>query len=483
MRARTKPAATLRGLVLALCCALALLLAAGAVRAQGSDAEAFKRWDEVATFAETQVAEESTPTDDLEALRERLVVQRSEIVAVEQRNKPVVDELNQRLQTLGPPPAAGADEAPEVAKLRRDLTQQIAAAQAPVLTAQEAFKRVDGLISSIDRIVRARFSAELMSRAPSPLLPSTWSTAFGDIVASAQRYAVTFERDMDAPDGQPRSSQLPLRLGLVIAGLAISFFVRIRLIQWVERRLVLATSRKSIAWLVTLRNLARLVVPAVGAGLFFAAFDPSGLLVRPDENSFFAIPPFILILIGSSWLAGSLLTPGRRVLGLVPFDPQSARKGKRLIFALGIAVSLSYYFAGLSLRWNLSTTTQGTLQVIPVLLGSLVLWRIAWFAERIRLQVVATQGRDVAQLVTIALRMVFLGVRVVRAVAIVGPILAMLGFLPAAAFLVIRTALTLGLFGAIHTIFDLLNKTAQGLLSSPTAPTAPTVQTTTTTTA
>jgi potassium efflux system protein len=60
-------------------------------------------------------------------------------------------------------------------------------------------------------------------------------------------------------------------------------------------------------------------------------------------------------------------------------------------------------------------------------------------------------------------------VRVVRAVAVVGPVLAILGFLPAASFLVIRTGLTIGLFGAAHVIFDLLNKTAQGVLASPTA--------------
>lgn len=469
MRARTDLRAAVRRGVLVLCAVLALATATAAQTAE--ETTAFKRWDEVATAAQAEVEDAATTTDALEALREKLVAQRSEIIAVEQRNQPAVDELNQRLAAIGPPPAEGTEEAPEIAELRRALTQQIADAQAPVLAAQEAFKRTDALISSIDRIVRQRFSAELMSRAPSPLLPSTWQTAFENIVASANRYIATFESDVQAPERAARMRELPLRLGLVLAGLAVAFVVRQRLIEWVERHLARTTNRRSIAWLVALRNLARLVVPAVGAGLFFAAFDPEGLLVRADEGRFFAIPPFVLVLIGSSWLAGSLVTPGNRALGLIALDAGEAREGRRLLVALGCAVSLSFYFSGLSLRWNLATTTQGTLQLLPVLLGAVVLWRIARFAERMRLRVHTGPGQgDESQLVAIGLRFVYLGVRAVRIVAVVSPVLALAGYLPAASFLVMRTALTLGLLGAMHVVFDLLNKTAQGLLSSPTAP-------------
>jgi potassium efflux system protein len=452
---------------------LAALFVATAAAAQTSDdAAAFKRWDDIASAAETAVNDETTPTETLEKLRETLAAQRSAIVAVEQSHQPAVDELKQRLQALGPPPAEGADEAPEIAKLRSELNEQLAEAQAPVLTAQEAYKRTDGLIASVDRIVRQRFSAELRSRAPSPLWPSTWRTAYDDIVSSARRYAATFEKDVQAPaEGSIGLRGLLLRLGLVVAGLAVAFVVRRRLILWVERHLDATTNRKSIAWLVALRNLARLVVPAVGAGLFFAAFDPTGFLARADAGRLFAIPPFVLVLIGASWLAGSLMSPGHRTLGLLPLDKPAAREGMRLVVWLGIAISLSFYFSGVSLRWNLTTATQGMLQVLPVLLGSFVLWRLARFAEKVRLRAFTGQRReqDDSQLLTLALRFTYGAVRVVRAVAVVGPVLAILGFLPAASFLVIRTGLTIGLFGAAHVIFDLLNKTAQGVLASPTA--------------
>ena len=200
---------------------------------------------------------------------------------------------------------------------------------------------------------------------------------------------------------------------------------------------------------------------------------PRGSSRAPTRGASSPSRPSCSSLIGAGWLAGSLLSPGNRALGLIPLAPDEARQATRLVFALGIAVSLSFLFSGLSLRWNLPVTTQGTLQVLPVLLGSAVLWRVAALAERTRLKALAEHGAstdDGQTLFSIGIRFVYLAVRLVRLVAIAGPILAMLGFLPAAAFLVIRTALTIGLLGATHVVFDLLNKSVQGLLSSPTAP-------------
>ena len=154
---------------------LALLLLAGLILAglPGGGAQAqdevdntgrAEAWAAYASDAEKIVANPDAPTEELEALRERLVAQRSEALAAEQQQQPAVDELDQRLQALGPPPAEGAVRgAGDRRSCAATCTQQIADAQAPVLAAQEAYRRTDTLIAAIDRIVRARFSAELMS--------------------------------------------------------------------------------------------------------------------------------------------------------------------------------------------------------------------------------------------------------------------------------------------------------------------------------
>ena len=56
-----------------------------------------------------------------------------------------------------------------------------------------------------------------------------------------------------------------------------------------------------------------------------------------------------------------------------------------------------------------------------------------------------------------------------RIVAIVGPLLALVGYVPAGVFLVFPSILTLGLLGGGIVIYDLLNKTAITFLAEPNA--------------
>lgn len=453
----------------------ALLLALAAVTAvpvgaEESDAARAARWAAFATEAQDRIAAPDTPTETLEAIRAQLVVQRGEALELEQAKQPAVDELNKRIAALGPPPAEGAQEAPEVASLRRDLQQQLTNAQAPVQTAQEAAQRADTQIAAIDRVIRARFSAELLSRGASPLAPSTWLATVEEIRSRLVDYRGALSDELTRPETSAQARrQIPVTLLLIIAGLVLAFMVRRWLTEWLEQRLERTKDRRSIAWLVALRNVARLVVPTVGAGLLFAAFDPSGLLARTDEGRFFAIPPFVLILIGTGWLNGSLIAPTHKAFRLVPLEDDEARRAVRTGWALGFAVSLSYLFAGLALRWDLSTTTQSAMQFPLVLLGALALWRVAKLmqvAQR-RMAAAVHGNRSDAPGTMIALRLLFVLVRVIRAIALAAPALAVLGFLPLAGFLVFRMALALGLFGGARVVFDLLNKSAQVLLASP----------------
>ena len=450
--------------------ALLLVMLAVAALAQGPgevDAERAKRWDEVATRAEMLVNNPDTPTEALETLRLELVTQRSEALAAEQERQPPVDELNKRLHALGAPPAEGGEEAPEIAALRRDLTEQIAEAQGPVLTAQEAYRRTDTLIGAIDRTVRARFSAELMSRGPSPLRPATWLTAIEELAARAIDYRNALRAEFDDP--QPRAQalrRLPINALLIAAGLGVAFMVRGWLTDWVEARLGHNPTRRSAALLIALRNLTRLVVPAVGAGLFFAAFDRAGLFARADAGRFVALPPFVLILIASGWIAGSLLAPRHRAFRPMPLDDEAAHAAHRLVLYLGAVLSLAYLVAGLTVRWSFSTATQSALQFPLMALGALGLWRVAARLDEARLRIADGDDSATSTIVRRALRVIG---RILRLVAVVAPVLGAAGYMPAAGFLVFRCILTLGLLAAAFVVFDLLNKIAQSVLARPAA--------------
>ena len=97
-----------------------------------------------------------------------------------------------------------------------------------MLTAQEAYRRTDTLIGTIDRTVRARFSAELMSRGPSPLLPATWLAALEELGAARRSTIATALRDRVRRPGPAQQAlrRLPINLLLIAAGLGLAFMVR-----------------------------------------------------------------------------------------------------------------------------------------------------------------------------------------------------------------------------------------------------------------
>ena len=67
-------------------------------------------------------------------------------------------------------------------------------------------------------------------------------------------------------------------------------------------------------------------------------------------------------------------------------------------------------------------------------------------------------------------RFLYMLTRLLRLIAIAAPLLGAVGYLPAASFLVFRTAMTLGLLGGVRVLFDLLNKTAQVFFGGPATP-------------
>ena len=259
--------------------------------------------DVLADRAEERIGDESMPTPALESLRAELVTHRDTLQQMETQLVAPVEDLKKRIEALGDPPAEGTEEAPEVASLRESLNAQLAEAQAPVLVIQEAIQRSSALISDIDRIIRGRFSSLLLSHGASPLRPATWIVAAEELSANATRTAGHVRSVLSDPvDRANIMRRLPINILLVVAGLTVTFSLRWRLNDWLDGRLAEATTMTSVAWVVTLRNLNRLVVPAVGAGLLFAALEPQGLVGRAETRSFFALPEYILVLIGASWL-------------------------------------------------------------------------------------------------------------------------------------------------------------------------------------
>jgi potassium efflux system protein len=435
---------------------------AGPQRA-GMDTRSPAIWDGVLSRAESRIGAPGVTAAELDALRARMVQLRSEAQTAAQAMQPSIDELNKRLQALGPAPAEGAaPEAPEIAQRRAALLREIGSAQVPLVEAQEAKDRADAVIAEVDRMLRARFSAELMSRGPTPLRPATWTTGLAEIGKAAAAYRDRLAAAYADPVGQRLAlNRLPLRLLLVGLGLAIALVLRRWLSAWIEAWLARTTNPRAAAWAVALRNLTRLLIPAAGLGLVFAAFDPEALVDPTAGGRIFALPPFAMLLIGAAWLAASLLAPGARPFRLVPLDDAEARSAARLVVGLGTVAALALMASGLADRWELSPAAHTVMLFPLVLVGAAGLWRAAGLIDLARQRLAARPGAiESTSGAGLGLRILGLLVRLLQAAVIVAPVLAILGYLPAAGFIAFRSAMTLGLLGASLVVFDLLNRAA-----------------------
>ena len=88
-----------------------------------------------------------------------------------------ITELETRLAETREEKQRAADAPGEIAARRDELNAQLADLRAPVIAAEEAFERADGLIGEIDRLVRERQTERLLERGPSPLAPNNWRRA------------------------------------------------------------------------------------------------------------------------------------------------------------------------------------------------------------------------------------------------------------------------------------------------------------------
>ncbi len=238
----------------------------------------YAAWNTLALRTETIVAGGKATPGLLGNLRKQIVDWRAAFLAAQGANAARIATLRGQIEALGAPPGEGVAEDPSIAARRADLTDQLARLQAPVIEAEEAYSRANGLVAEIDRQLRERHAEALVRLMPSPLNPANWPAGLEALVAKSQRIAsetATRARDPEARiyliDHTPRILALLLLAGALIW----------RGRQWVERlpaRLHARASRRGREVWALLVSLAQILVPAAGILSLTKAFEATGLL-------------------------------------------------------------------------------------------------------------------------------------------------------------------------------------------------------------
>ena len=139
--------------------------------------------------------------------------------------------------------AAGAVEAEEIAKRRNELTDQLVRLQAPGIAADEAYKRADGLIREIDRVLRERQADQLLQLWPMPINPANWPDALRALSDTA--VALWTETGEQIAKEEARR-QLTDSLPVLLAYLALAAMILWRGRQWIDALTLRLQDRASV---------------------------------------------------------------------------------------------------------------------------------------------------------------------------------------------------------------------------------------------
>lgn len=442
---------------------LALLMASGgASLAQTAEVEGpnYAVWVFLAERAESAVEDRSTPSAELEGLRGRVATFRDQFLGAQAVNQDRITTLQQQIAALGPPPGEGESEAPEIAARRADLTERLSLRQAPLLAADEAFRRADGIIRSIDRVLRERQADALMTLWPTPLNPANWMRGVNVVINSGLTvYGEIYNAWLDPARRNDLVSDLPITLGALV--LAALLLLRGR--HWMEQLTVrLLQSTRVLRGRVVMAfflSLAQLLVPFLGLTLLSTAIMTSRMTGPTVEQLADTLVYAGMVIFFARWLSLQIF-PILSDPGLpLHLDDAQRRQGRVLALLLGAMVAVNMLYEPLVAPALQSDATNAVLLFPMLILASLFLLRMGRLLRMHQPPDAAVEGGENAS--SFFDRMLMMGAKVVILMSVLAAVLSAVGYINAALQIVFPTigslalvAVTVILYRLITAIYD-----------------------------
>lgn len=430
-----------------------LLLPVGAVAQQQSVAgDRIVAWDQTATRAEEALKTGLASTSAFELLRQELAGQRAEAEAMIGSGNVLVRSLKARIEALGPAPGKDETEPEPIAAVRKQLTDELAAAEAPVIAARQAQARANVLIEAIDALVRARETTDLLQRSPSPLLPSSWAAAFSDFDRYAEEIALEFRRTVGVRGGLDTyvEERLVPGVALLLAALVGPMVLGHLFLRWLERRAGRETRMRRYVMHVSAIHLLRLTLSLAALALIISAYLLIDIATGATEHlgASFLVLTFMLVL--ANWLGNILFSPRQARMRLIVLPEGAARRSYLLSLAFGLAVGLEALAAGAQADFVFSPGGKSVLSAMVVVLGSLVLFgmsRVLLSADGLNEGVEPDDDQHV-----ISRGFVVLVARAMQVAAILALACGAIGYVPLASQVLLPTVTSLALFGLAYIL-------------------------------
>ncbi len=420
--------------------------------AQTTDAEFdVEKFRELASRAEDVVSNSQASTDAFEILRSDLVSFRATALSTQEARARRVDTVQEQIASLGDVPEDGVQETDLVAARRAELAGQLAEARAPLIVAQEAFRRASGLIGEIDKIIRTRKTTALLQLDSTPLNPVLWPPAIFALLDHIL--------SIGAEASAQWTGELPTKVRkqngpVILFLLALGLMLMIPATRKAGRRLEAASDSGLNNLGDTMRlvsSLAVFILPMLGLLCIKYAIEVADIFALRGDLLVRSVPLIGLSIFGANWLSQNL-PQGKIFSG----DAENEKTdlvvgGQRTIMIIGIIMALYYLLDGLA------NGADWPIEVMSVLRFPLVIMLgYGLFRAGKKFNIYRTILRNSDTVKNIPERLATLYMWACYILGAGGPILAGLGYSNAGATAVFSMALTLALSAAVFFIYILL---------------------------
>ena len=412
----------------------------------------YKAWERTATQAESQTQDSTTPTEALTKMRGSVAEWRATFLAAQNENSARIATLRGQIGALGAPPAEGAVEEESVALRRTELSDQLARLQAPVIAADEAYRRADGLIREIDRQLRERQANQLMELAPSPLNPVHWP----DAVKAITKFGTTFVTEIYEQWNKPLTRRnLQSNLPFAALYLVVALVLILRGRRLMDRLAHLVRAGSSVSWFRVwsfFLSLGQFVLPTLGVTALSRALSLTSMLGPQGRVLADSLPAIGFIIFFAIWLGGRIFPKSEDTGTPLVLPDQRRKEGRLYSAALGVLIATGMLIELVSKDPEMTDGARSVLALPIFVAAGLMLVRIGQLM-RLHVETHVAAG-DPASFRDRLIRLLGRGAQVI---GVVGPVLCAIGYVEAANALVFPAVLSLALIAMTFVVLNLID--------------------------
>ena len=389
----------------------------------------YEKWELNALRAETVIETDRASIEALEKLRLQLVQWRTSFQQLQNENLDRIETIETQIESLGLKPESGKDPLED---RRVALDKQLAKLNEPIVRAQEAFNRADGMISEIDTLISQRQASEFLQLGPSILNPLLWGSSLGDVFKSFATLSKETSGVLSSPYFQDQFSDR------LISVLLISIFSILLFIYSgsISNQLNTATKRfekviefLSLCFKYLLRYLA--LYSLINLAQSLSIFGIRGDLIA--DNFYLWIGYFIFAF----WLVERL----QRSWQVSATNNLSVKNLRNFAIFSPLLLMAQDFGSDLARLQLLEQQSFSVLTSAITVLAGILLWRISVLLKSVI--------SSTATLSSLQLKLLGFLRRILLGVAVISPLIAAIGYVNAGSAIALPMIKTLGLLALI----------------------------------